>query len=82
MANKPTQKQALLKLLLKGKPVDHHTAERLTGCTTIRSRVSEFIQAGFKIDKERVNHTTRYKTTGQHVVYTMDLKHAKKNKLI
>lgn len=39
MAKKLTQKAALLKLLLKGKPVDHHTAERLTGCTTIRSRI-------------------------------------------
>lgn len=82
MAKKLTQKAALLKLLLKGKPVDHHKAEQLTGCTTIRSRISEFIQAGFKIDKDRVNHTTRYKTHGQHVAYTLDVKHAKKNKLI
>ena len=77
-----TQKNALLNLLKKGKPVDDNKARLLTGCTTIRSRVSEFIAIGFKIDKERVNHTTRYKTKGYHVAYTMDVKHAKKKGLI
>lgn len=77
-----TQKAALLKLLSKGKPVDDDKARLLTGCTTIRSRISEFIAMGFKIDKERVNHTTRYKTKGHHVAYTMDVKHAKKKGLI
>lgn len=82
MKTKPTQKQELLKLLKKGKPVDYIKAFNLTGCTTLRSRISDFIKDGFKFKKERVNHTTRYKTKGQHVCYTMDLEHAKRNKLI
>ena len=82
MAMKKSQTAALLKLMLKGKPVDHNKAERLTGCTTIRSRISDFKKLGYKIDKVMVKHNTRYNTSGYHASYTLDLKHAKKNKLI
>lgn len=82
MAKKPTQKEALLKLLSKGKPVDFIKAFHYTGCTKLGTRVSELIRKGFKFKKQTVCHTTRYKTHGYHVVYTLDVKHAKKNKLI
>jgi hypothetical protein len=79
---KLTQKQALLKLMLKGKPVDFIKAYQLTGCTKLSTRVSEFINAGFRIDKKVIAHETRYGTKGYHFSYTLDAKHAKKSKLI
>jgi len=80
--NKTNTKASTIKAAKKGKPVDYIKAFNLTGCTTLRSRISDFIKDGFKFKKERVNHTTRYKTKGQHVCYTMDIEHAKRKKLI
>lgn len=82
MKTKTTQQAALLKLLSKGKPVDFIKAFTYTGCTKLGTRISEMIRKGFKFKKETVCHTTRYKTKGYHVVYTMDVKHAKRNNLI
>lgn len=82
MAKKLTQKAALLKLLLKGKPVTDDIAREKCRCRCLRSRISDFIKEGFKIDKEYPRHTTIYKTSSYHAVYTLDLKHAKKKGLI
>lgn len=79
---KLSQKQALLKLLCKGKPITFITAFTQTGCTKLSTRVSEFINAGFKIDKKQIVHTTKYGTKGYHFSYKLDVKHARKNKLI
>ena len=57
-----SQKEALMLLLKKGQPINWVKAFTTTGCSKLSTRIAEFIQQGYKIKKERVNFTTRYKT--------------------
>jgi len=68
-------------LLKKGKPVNWVKAFTTTGCSKLSARVAEFINQGYKIKKERVNFTTRYKTHGTYVEYTLDVKKTPKKLL-
>jgi|SanBayMetagenome_1026888.scaffolds.fasta_scaffold363707_1 hypothetical protein len=76
-----SQKEALMLLLKKGQPINWIKAFTATGCSKLSTRVAEFIQQGYKIKKERVNFTTRYKTHGTYVEYTLDVKKTPKKLL-
>jgi hypothetical protein len=76
-----SQKEALMLLLKKGQPINWVKAFTTTGCSKLSTRVAEFIQQGYKIKKERVNFTTRYKTHGTYVEYTLDVKKTPKKLL-
>jgi len=67
-----TQKQALIQLLKKGKPISWITAFEQTGCTRLSARIADFEKLGIKFDKVRVNFTTRYNTHGSYVTYRID----------
>lgn len=82
MAKKLSQRQLLLKLLLKGKPVTDKMAREKFGCTTITQRVPEFRKMGYKIDSVMTPHQVMDFQPSYHAVYTLDLKHAKKKGLI
>lgn len=82
MAKTISQRQAVLKLLLKGKPVSKVMAAIKTGCTTLTQRIPEFEKMGYRFKREYPKRTTVYKTSSYHAVYTLDLKHAKKKGLI
>lgn len=69
-----TQKQALIMLLSKGKPVNWVQAFKETGCSSIARRVSDLIKEGFVFKKKQVDFTTRYKTKGHYIEYTLDVK--------
>lgn len=76
-----TQREALLKLLAKGKPVNWIDAFKLTGCSKLSTRISEYIKEGFVFKKKQVNFTTRYKTSGYFIEYTLDRKKTPKKLL-
>lgn len=59
MAKKISQRQAVLKLLLKGKPVSKVMAAIKTGCTTLTQRFPEFEKMGYRFKREYPKHTTK-----------------------
>jgi hypothetical protein len=76
-----TQKQAILNLFKKGKPVNWLSAFKETGTSKLSTRTSEFAKMGYVFKKERVQFKTKYKTSGYYFNYTLDLKKTPKRLL-
>ena len=72
MKNK-TQREALISLFKKGKTLNWVKAFKLTGCSKLSTRVSEFTQAPFKMKfkKVKVVFKTAYNTTGYYYNYSL-----------
>ena len=81
MKAKPTQKQALINLFKKGKPVNWITAFKATGCSYLPARIADLKKEGFKFEREQVNFTTRYNTKGYYFDYSLNLKKTPKKLL-
>lgn len=76
-----TQKQAILNLYKKGKPVNWLLAFRETGTSKLATRTHEFEKMGYVFKRERIKFKTRYKTHGSYFNYTLDLKKTPKSLL-
>lgn len=69
-----TQKEALIAMLKKGKPINWVKAFQLTGCSKLGTRIAEYSKLGYVFKKDKVNFKTRYGTAGYYMDYTLDLK--------
>ena len=76
-----TQKQAILNLYKKGKPVNWLLAFKETGTSKLATRTNEFEKMGYVFKRERIKFKTKYKTSGYYYNYTLDFKKTPKSLL-
>lgn len=74
MNNKPLRKSQfnfIRKLFIQGATLNHITAFKLTGCTTIVQRVKDLKELGYNIMAKRVMFKTRFGTYGYYNDYKL-----------
>lgn len=76
-----SQQEALLTLFKSGRILNWVQAFKLTGCSKLSTRISDFRKLGFVFKAEKKTFKTRYKTNGYYFEYSLDLKKTKKSLL-
>jgi len=69
-----SQKEALLSIFKKGATLDWVSAFKMTGCSKLASRVSDYKKLGYVFKVETVTFKTMFGTNGNYNRYTLDLK--------